>query len=166
MKFIKYFESYDSFEQVKEDIDTIKSILQDIIDDYWLVSVNLVPKRWENPDANYHIKSDYIDVYIKKKQCKPGSRYFKDSEFFMKEVNDIDRILSIYKYNEIIIKICTSDLEYSDPNYLKGVWNEISVEEFKILDSNIKILGISMSIFLDTENIDKLSLSLTDNGYL
>lgn len=32
MKFIKYFESYDSFEQVKEDIDTIKSILQDIID--------------------------------------------------------------------------------------------------------------------------------------
>lgn len=160
MKFIKYFESYDSFEQVKEDIDTIKSILQDIIDDYWLVSVNFVPKRWENPEANFHIKSDYIDVYIKKKQCKPGSRYSKDSEFFMEEVNDIDRILSIYKYNEIIIKICTSDLENSDPNYLEGVWNEISVEEFKILDSNIKILGISMSIFLDTENIDNYCLTL------
>lgn len=154
MKFIKYFESYDSFEQVKEDIDIIKSILQDTIDDYWIVSVDFIPKRWENTKANYHIKSDYIDVYIKKKQCKPGSRYYKDSEFFIKEINDIDRIFSIYKYNEIIIKICKSDLEYSAPNYLKGIWNEISLEDFKTLDN--KILGISISIFLDTENIDKI----------
>ena len=177
MKYLKLFENYNNFNDVKGEIEDIEFILQDLKDNDWIVNVDLVVKRWENPAANFHIKSDYIKVYIKKTDCKRGSRYPLDAEFNFNIIEDeIRHILSIYKDNEINIKICLNDTDWEESldkqhiprrNYLRGIWSEISTDLFiksKLISCgkftgysyNTEILGIELKIYLETENIDQI----------
>ena len=94
MKYLKLFENYNNFNDVKGEIEDIEFILQDLKDNDWIVNVDLVVKRWENPAANFHIKSDYIKVYIKKTDCKRGSRYPLDAEFNFNIIEDEIRHIS------------------------------------------------------------------------
>jgi hypothetical protein len=164
MRYLKSFESYESFKQVQDDIDDIKDILQVFIDDDWeSVNIDFVPKRWENPKVNHIIESDFIQIYLKKKNCKPGSKYPLDAEFNISEINEIERIFNIYKNNKIEVSICLSDnitQGYFSQDFIYGKW--IDIEKSKIegflkddIKRNIKILGINIKIFLDTVNIDQ-----------
>lgn len=176
MKYLKLFESYNKFNDVKGEIEDIEFILQDLKDNGWIVNVDLVVKRWENPAANFHIKSDYIKIYIKKTDCKSGSRYPLDAEFNFNIIEDeIRHILSIHKDNEIDIKICLNDTDWEKSldkqhiprrNYLRGNWTKIDTNIFledKLFCSprfsgysyDTEILGIELNIYLNTNNIDQ-----------
>ena len=157
MKFLKHFESYQNFNQVKEEIDEIKDILQSFIDDDWESAlIDFVPQRGS---MNHN---DYIQIYLKKKNCKSGSRYPLDAEFKIYEISEIQRIFSIYKNNKIKIIICRSDnAQFFSQDYIYGTWIDIEkskIERFlKDVEKNIPILGIEIKIFLDSENIDLYS---------
>jgi len=171
MKFLKRFESYQNFNQVKDDIENIKDILQCFIDDDWeSVVIDFVPKRWENQKVNHIIESDYIQIYLKKKNCRSG-KYPLDAEFNIYELSEIQRIFSIYKNNKIEVSICLSGdvthhpsftrLTYLSQDFIYGEW--VDMEKSKIerflkddIEKNIKILGINIKIFLDSENIDQI----------
>jgi hypothetical protein len=62
MKYLKKFESYSNFTELEDEIEDIKFILQDFKDDSWVVNIDYVPKRWENPKANFTIESDNIKI--------------------------------------------------------------------------------------------------------
>lgn len=170
MKYLKLFENYNNFNDVKGEIEDIEFILQDLKDNGWIVNVDLVAKRWENPAANFHIKSDYIKVYIKKSNCRPGSKYPLDAEFSGLIVRkEINHIRSIYSENEIDVKICTRDLNWEKSlddqdiprrNYLLGKWKDIKLNrlEYYLNPHSLrdKILGIELKIYLETENIDQI----------
>lgn len=185
MKFLKKFKSfpkpqsvetksiYDNYEQVKEEVNDIKGILRELIDDFWYVKVEFVPKRWEE---SYN--SDIISIRVKKKNCKPGSLYEKDSEFKMHEVEEVKRILNIYYENDIKIKICLPGEPYDsylritgDPisdengfmssyantisNMFYGDWRDVTKEELEnYFKNNESIFGIYLFINLGTEDID------------
>ena len=165
MKFLKTFESYQNFAQVKEEISDIKDILQVFIDDGWeSVNIDFVPKRYENPKVNHIIESDYIQIYLKRKDCRPGSQYPLDAEFNIHELDEIQRIFSIYKNNKIEVSICLSDnvtQGYFSQDFIYGKWIDIEkskIERFlKSVEKNFPILGINIKIFLDTKNIDQIS---------
>lgn len=167
MKYLKLFESFNSFKQLENEIEDIKFILQDLKDDEWVVNIDFVPKRWENPSANFSIESDNIKIYIKKKNCKPGSKYPLDSEFKTSEIKDeISQILSIYNDSKIEFEICTADRSYKDENhkhyveirnYLLGKWESMSVKEFTdFINSDNKLLGMDIKIYLNTKNLDQI----------
>lgn len=156
MKYLKLFESYNNFNEVKGEIEDIKFILQDLKDDRWIVNIDFVAKRWEN-----HIKSDMIKIYIKKNACKSGSKYPLDSEFNPFKIKDeINTILSIFKENEKLFRICTSDNDTYYNSKLIGRWNSVSKSHFeKILNNSEpynKILGLEIDIYLETKNIDQI----------
>ncbi len=170
MKYLKLFENYYNFNDVKGEIEDIEFILQDLKDNDWIVNVDLVVKRWENPAANFHIKSDYIKVYIKKSSCRPGSKYPLNAEFSGLIVRkEINHIRSIYSENKIDAKICTRDLNWEKSlderdiprrNYLLGEWKDINLNRLEhYLNPHSlrdKILGIELKIYLETENIDQI----------
>jgi hypothetical protein len=159
-------ESYNNFNDVKGEIEDIKFILQDLKDDEWVVNIDFVPKRWENPSANFSIESDNIKIYIKKKNCK-SNKYPLNSEFKTSEIKDeISQILSIYNDSKIEFKICTADRSYKDENhkhyveirnYLLGKWKSMSVKEFTdFINSDNKLLGMDIKIYLNTKNLDQI----------
>jgi hypothetical protein len=167
MKYLKKFESYSNFTELEDEIEDIKFILQDFKDDSWVVNIDYVPKRWENPKANFTIESDNIKIYLKKKNCKSGSKYPLDAEFSSIEIKDeINQILSIYNDSKIEFNICTADRSYKDENhkhfveirnYLYGKWESISTEDFiDFINGNNKLLGIDIKIYLNTENLDQI----------
>jgi hypothetical protein len=163
----KLKESYNSFTELEDEIEDIKFILQDFKDDSWVVNIDYVPKRWENPKANFTIESDNIKIYLKKKNCKSRSKYPLDAEFSSIEIKDeINQILSIYNDSKFEFKVCTADRSYKDENhkhfveirnYLYGKWESISTEDFiDFINGNNKLLGIDIKIYLNTENLDQI----------
>lgn len=155
------FSNYDNYEQVKEEVNDIKGILRELIDDFWYVKVEFVPKRWEES-----YKSDIISIRVKKKNCKPGSLYEKDSEFKMHEVEEVKRILNIYYENDIKIKICLPGEPYDiippqlripnvEHKMFYGDWINITKEELEnYFKNNESIFGIYLFINLGTKDID------------
>jgi len=158
MIYLKIFEDYDSFSQVEEDIEDIKLILQDMIDDYYIVDIDFVPKRWENPPA-YTVDTDFIKIYIKKNHCR-RSMYPIDSEFSPSIIsNELNMILSIHKGSKIEFKVCIKDNEYSKiakppVNNIHGIWKD--VPNINSILNKDKIIGLELKIFLGSKNIDKL----------
>ena len=156
MKYIKEYSNnqvtnYDNFEQVKEEVNELKGILRDLIDDFWWVRVEFSPKRWSET-----YKCDQISVMIKKKQCEPNSLYYKESEFKIHEIEEVKRILNIYYYNNIEIRICLGD-EKLNQNFIYGRWKTITREELELeFKKDISIFGIYLFIDLGTKNIDLL----------
>lgn len=188
MKFLKKFKSfpkpqsvetksiYDNYEQVKEEVNDIKGILRELIDDFWYVKVEFVPKRWEES-----YKSDIISIRVKKKNCKPGDLYHRDYEFKMHEIEEVKRILNIYYENDIKIKICLpgepydsylrltgdpirdengfmssyTDISNVSSGWFYGEWKNITKEELEnYFKNNESIFGIYLFINLGTKDID------------
>lgn len=157
----KFFSNYDNFEEVEEEIVELELILKDLIDDFWWVKIDFIPKRWSQTYS-----SDQISVMIKKKQCESGSIYHKDSDFQMQEVEEVKRILNIYYHNNMEIRIClrgepcysrSNDLDGSNvgPSFFYGYWETITKEELELkFKKDISIFGIYIFIYLETENID------------
>lgn len=114
MKYIKEFKIFESSDVVNDYIQDVQDVLQDLIDDDWVVDISYTPKRWENPRANYHIKSDHISVDIRRMKCRSGSIYPSDSEFKASDISDYTlRIVDMFKDHEIEFQICLA-LELND----------------------------------------------------
>lgn len=155
MKYLKYFESlYD----VDIYIQDINYILGELYDDGWVIYLNYIPKRFENPKVNYIIKSDYIDVTIKKKQNKSQSLYPDNSEFKFSEVSDyINRIIDYFNTDNYEVRICTlvgptgTYKGLSGYRENTGIWSDFN-SELPELDK--EIVGIDIRIYLKGENTD------------
>jgi hypothetical protein len=155
MKYLKYFESVYEIENYIQDIN---DILLELYDEDWIIYINYTPKRFENPNVNYIIKSDYIGVTIKKKQNKRQSLYPDNSEFTFSEVSEyINRIIDYSTTDYYEIRICTLVGEsrtykgitgYSENT---GIWSDFK-SELPELDK--EIVGIEIHIYLKGENID------------
>ena len=102
MKYLKHLKSFESLSAINTNIKDLNDILLELSDDDWFINVDYVPKRWENPSANYTIKSDYISVVIKKKENGYQSIYPDNSEFKFYEVYEyIDRIIDYFMTDDI-----------------------------------------------------------------
>ena len=126
--------------------EDIQDVLQDLIDEGWVCDISYTPKRWENPKANYHIKSDYISVDIRRNKCKSGSIYPPNSDFKPSDISDYTlRLADMYNDHDMKVKICLADDDF-------GRWCDANIE---YLSNNFyDVKGIIMIIYLDGENID------------
>jgi hypothetical protein len=156
MRYLEKFKSFENVSVINSYIQDINDILLELSDYNWVILVDYVPKRWENPSANYTIKSDYIGVVIKKKQNKSQSRYPEGSEFKFSDVSDyIHRIVDYFMTNDYRIRICELNNAWYNgmPGHSeKGIWSDWTDSEMPELDKNI--LGIEINIYLQGANLD------------
>lgn len=159
MRYLEKFKSFENVSVINSYIQDINDILLELSDDNWVILVDYVPKRWENPSANYTIKSDYIGVVIKKKENERQSLYPDNSEFKFSEVSEyFYRIVDYFMTDDYRVRICESVGEAGTYNGIKGypkntgIWSDWTDSEMPELDKNI--LGIEINIYLQGANLD------------
>lgn len=156
MKYLEKFKSFENVSVINSYVQDVNDILLELYDENWIINVNYIPKRWENPNANHIIKSDYISVVIKKKQNESGSRYPEGSQFKFSEVSEyINRIIDYFMTNDYRVRICELNNAWYNgmPGHSeKGIWSDWIDSEMPELDKNI--LGIEINIYLQGENLD------------
>lgn len=153
---MKYLRTFENVSVINSYIQDVNDILLELSDENWIILVDYVPKRWENPKANFTIKSDYISVVIKKKQNKSGSRYPENSQFKISKVSDyMHRIIDYFMTDDYIVRVCELNNAWYNglPGHSeKGIWSDWM--ESKLPEEDKDILGIEINIYLQGENLD------------
>jgi hypothetical protein len=158
MKYLEAFKYFENVSVINSYIQDVNDILQELYDYNWIININYIPKRFENPGANHIIKSDYIGVVIKKKQNKSRSRYPDNSEFKFSEVSEyIYRIIDYFMTDDYRVRISESVGEtgvyQGVTGYHKntGIWSDWMESE---IPEDKKILGVEINIYLQGDNLD------------
>lgn len=159
MRYLEKFKSFENASVINSYIQDVSDILLELSDDNWVINVRYTPKRFENPGANYTIKSDYIGVVISKKENERLSLYPDNSEFKFSEVSEyLYRIVDYFMTDDYRVRICEAVGETGTYNGITGypkntgIWSDWIDSEIPESDKNI--LGIEINIYLQGDNLD------------
>ena len=152
---MKHLKNYKIYESSSKDIQYIlqevNDILQELVDEKWIIDLEYTPKKW----GNNIIINENISVVIKKNQNKLVNKYPKGSVFNFTEISEyaqrvIDylqtKVKGILIYEVSLCEFCYYEFSCSHPE--KGAWRGWMDSDLTDLDDK-KLLAIDIKIYLN-----------------
>lgn len=135
-------------------ISDINDILIDLTDEGWYTDVSYSPNRWES-DENQKVINDSINVIIKKKQNRVGSKYPSNGSIFnIQDIREyIERIGDMFSDNQISARTCKPEGHWGE--FMFGKWSSYTKRYHRVITSQDNILAIDIKIHLRGRNMDQ-----------